>query len=239
MVAPILLVLGAPMTLALRTLPGPRVPGETSPRQLLLGLLRSRVVAFLTLPVVAAVIFTGSFYVIYFTGLFPALMTSHLGHAFMEVHFLLSGCLFFYVVVGIDPGPRRLSHLVRMFLMAFVMPFHAFFSIAVMSGSTVLGRSYWEILHRTYNTDLMHDQFVGGGLSWAFGEIPIIIVMGAVFVQWVRSDFRDARRIDRAAARAEAAGVEDEHAAYNAYLARLGGASAASAEPPDPTSGQG
>ena len=227
MVAPILLVLGAPVTLALRTLPAARVPGEVGPRQLLLGVLHSPVVRVVTHPLVAAVLFVGSLYAIYFSGLFTVLMGSHLGHAAMTLHFLAVGSLFFYVLVGVDPGPRVVAPLWRFGLLLIVMPFHAFFSVALMSTSTVLGEVYWRSLERPYRTDLLADQSLGGSLSWALGEAPIIIVMVAVFVQWVRGDSREASRTDRSSDRVSAAGGDDDLERYNAYLAQLTAASEA------------
>jgi putative copper resistance protein D len=221
MVAPILLVLGAPVTLALRTLPAARVPGEVGPRQLLLGLLHSSAVRVLTYPLVAAVLFVGSLYAIYFSGLFTVLMGSHLGHAAMTLHFLAVGSLFFYVLVGVDPGPRVVAPLWRFGLLLVVMPFHAFFSVALTGTSTVLGEAYWRSLERPYRTDLLADQSLGGSLSWALGEAPIILVMVAVFVQWVRGDSREAARTDRSSDRVQAAGGDDELERYNAYLAQL------------------
>lgn len=221
MVAPILLVLGAPVTLALRTLPSARVDGELGPRQMVLGMLHSRTVSVLTHPVVAGVLFVGSLYAIYFSSLFSTLMNSHLGHAAMTLHFVAVGSLFFHVLVGIDPNPRTVAPLWRFGLLLVVMPFHAFFSIALMSSDRVLGESYWQSLDRPYRTDLLADQVTGGSLSWALGEIPIVLVLIAVFVQWVRSDTREARRTDRASDRLTDAGEDDEHARYNAYLASL------------------
>jgi putative copper resistance protein D len=223
MVAPILLVLGAPVTLALRTLPGARVPGELGPRQVLLEVLHSRVVSVLAHPLVAAVLFVGSLYAIYFSGLLTVLMSTDLGHAAMTLHFLAVGSLFFFVLVGVDPGPRTVAPLWRFGLLLVVMPFHAFFSVALMSTNTVLGEAYWRSLQRPYATDLLSDQTLGGSLSWALGEVPIIIVMVAVFVQWTRSDARDARRGDRSSARVTAAGGDDDLEHYNAYLTRLAG----------------
>lgn len=229
MVAPILLVLGAPVTLALRTLPSARVPGELGPRAILLAILHSRVVRVLTHPLVAAALFVGSLYAIYFSGIFTVLMSSHLGHAAMTLHFLAVGSLFFYILVGVDPGPRVLAPLWRFGLLLIVMPFHAFFSIALMSTNTVLGEAYWRSLNRPYLTDLLDDQALGGSLSWALGEAPIIIVMVAVFVQWVRSDAREATRTDRGSDRVSAAGRPGELDDYNAYLAQLTAASEAAA----------
>jgi cytochrome c oxidase assembly factor CtaG/putative copper export protein len=219
MVAPIFLVLAAPLTLALRTLPGPRTSGEFSPRHLLTSVLHSRVMRVLTHPAVATVLFIGSLYGLYFTGLFDTLMTNHLGHAAMELHFLLVGCLFFYVLIGVDPSPRRLPPFAALALLLIVMPFHAFFSIAIMSSSTVLGGDFFNRLNRPYSTDLLADQNLGGGVSWALGELPIIAVVAAIFVQWWRSDAREARRIDRHEDRS--GDGESELERYNAYLAKL------------------
>lgn len=217
MIAPIFLVLAAPMTLALRTLPGARRPGEQSPRTLLMAFLHSRVARFFTHPVVSAAIFMGSLYVLYFSNLFGTLMQSHSGHVFMELHFLLAGVLFYYVVIGVDPSPRPVPPLVRFGLLMVSIPFHAFFSVAVMSASYVIAESFYEVLDRPYATDLLRDQYVGGGIAWATGEIPLVLVLIAIFAQWVRSDAREARRHDRQADRDSDAELER----YNAYLESL------------------
>jgi putative copper resistance protein D len=221
MLAPVLLVAGAPMTLALRTLPGPRVKGERSPRQLLLGALHSPVARVLTHPVVAFAIFVGSIYVLYFSSLFPWLMNSHLGHTVMQVHFLLAGLLFFYVIIGVDPRPRPVHPLLAVGMLFVATALHAFFSLALMSTRDVLAESYFATLQRPYARDLLVDQHLGGGLSWALGELPIVLVLGVILIRWVRADDREARRQDRAADRAAETGAVDELAAYNAYLASL------------------
>lgn len=203
MVVPILLVLGAPVTLALRALPAR--PDGTGVRRLLLDLLKSKFVRLVTHPLVADGLFVSSLYVVYFTGLFDLLMRDHWGHLVMLAHFLLSGLLFFWVLIGIDPGPRRISYPLRMLLLLTVMGTHAFFSVALMSLQRVVGQGYYELLDRPWLTDLVADQRLGGGIGWAFGEIPVLMVMGALFVQWIRADRRQAAAYDRAMDRAEAA----------------------------------
>lgn len=217
MVAPILLVLGAPVTLALRTLPGPRQPGEVSPRGLLTSFLHSRLMRFLTFPAVGPALFVGSLFALYFTELFGWLMRSMWGHAAMEFHFLAVGALYYYVIIGVDPSPRTLPPIARFGVLMVTIPFHAFFSIALMSARDVIAPSYWQALHRPYRTDLLADQYLGGGISWAMGEVPLVLVLGALFVQWFRSDAREARRTDRAADRDDDADLQ----AYNAYLQDL------------------
>jgi cytochrome c oxidase assembly factor CtaG len=217
MVAPIFLALGAPMTLALRTLPGPRRPGEVSPRAMLLGLLNSRFSKIVTHPLVGPVLFVGSLYGLYFSGLFETLMGNHWGHAVMEVHFLAVGTLFYYVIIGVDPSPRALQPIARFGVLLVTLPFHAFFAVALMASNTVYALDYWKALDRPYRTDLLADQYLGGGMAWAMGEIPLVLVMIAILSQWFRSDTREARRFDRNEDRNEDAALE----AYNARLRDL------------------
>jgi cytochrome c oxidase assembly factor CtaG len=217
MVAPIFLALAAPMTLALRTLPGPRQRGDVSPRAMLLSFLHSRFSQVVTHPVVGPLLFVGSLYGLYFTGLFETLMNSHLGHAAMEIHFLAVGLLFYYVLIGVDPAPRALPPVARFGALLVTVPFHAFFAIAVMSANTVLALDYWKLIDRPYRTDLLADQYLGGGMAWAMGEIPLVLVMVAILFQWFRSDSREAKRFDRAEDRSDDAALE----AYNARLRDL------------------
>lgn len=217
MVAPILLVTGAPISLALRALPGSDVRGGQGPRQILAAALASRPAVVLTHPIVTALLFVGSLYAIYFTGAFGWLMTNHLGHAWMEVHFLLTGFLFYESLVGIAPVPHRLPYLARIGMLLVVAPFHAFFSIALMSSSQPVGGDFYASLDRPYATDLLDDQYLGGSLAWAVGEIPILMVVIIVLFQWFRSDSREARQHDRREAASDDAALRE----YNERLARI------------------
>jgi putative copper resistance protein D len=208
MLAPLLLVLGAPVTLALRTLPRDTRAG-------LLAALHSWPARVLCHPLVAAAIFVSSLYLLYFTPLFETLMRDHWGHILMEVHFLLAGTLFFWVLVGVDPGPRRPPYPFRILLLFVVMGIHAFFSVAIMSTSTVIAEGYYTALARPWGATLLDDQHVGGSIGWAFGEIPILLVLITMFVQWVRADERAARASDRAQDRAERAARSRAEAADN------------------------
>jgi len=204
MVAPVLGVLGAPLTLALRTLPAESSRGGRPPRQTLLALFHSWPVRLLTHPLVASVIFVFSLYGLYFSGLFEHAMRNHWGHLAMEVHFLAAGGLFFWVLVGIDPAPRRVPYAARLPLLLVVMAFHAFFGVALLSGTSVIAEPYYASLHRTWGDPQIVDQQLGGGIGWALGEPITLAVLGIVVVQWVRADEREARRFDRRADRAAA-----------------------------------
>jgi putative copper resistance protein D len=221
MIAPIAFVLSAPITLALRTLPQGRGDGERGIRGLLLSFIHSRYAIFITNPISALLIFDGSLFALYMTPLFGKLMQSHSGHLFMDIHFLAAGFLFFHVIVGIDPNPRKVPHLVRIVILFAAMSIHAFFSIALMAATTQLDGGYFASLHRPWLTDLLNDQHTAGSIGWAMGEIPILVALVATFIQWVRDDSREGKRLDRAAARSDAMGTKDELSEYNEYLASL------------------
>jgi len=221
MVAPIGLVLGAPMTLALRTLPQGRTPSERGVRGSLLAALHSKVGVFYTNPVVALLIFDGSLFALYFTDLFASMMQSHIGHLFMTLHFLAAGFLFFFVVIGIDPNPRKIPYLVQIVVLFAAMSIHAFFSIALMSTTTLIDKGYFASLQTPWLTDLLADQKLGASIGWAMGEIPILMALVATFINWRREDAREAKRIDRNTVRQAAMGQPDDLANYNQYLQKL------------------
>lgn len=221
MVAPIGLVLGAPMTLALRTLPQGRTPSERGVRGSLLAALHSKVGVFYTNPVVALLIFDGSLFALYFTDLFASMMQSHIGHLFMTLHFLAAGFLFFFVVIGIDPNPRKIPYLVQIVVLFAAMSIHAFFSIALMSTTTLIDNGYFASLQTPWLTDLLADQKLGASIGWAMGEVPILMALVATFINWRREDAREAKRIDRNTVRQAAMGQPDDLANYNQYLQKL------------------
>ena len=217
MLVPILLVLGAPVSLALRALPAAGREDPPGMREWLLAALHSRLSRFLTNPVVATVLFVAGFYGLYLSSLFDTAVSSHAGHLAMNVHFLLSGYLFYWIVIGIDPTPRPIPPLAKVGVVFASLPLHAFFGVVLMGTRRVLGADYYRSLGLSWHTDLLGDQRLGGGIAWAAGELPLVIVMMALLVQWARSDDRTARRLDRAAERDDDA----ELVAYNAMLAEL------------------
>ena len=217
MLVPILLVLGAPVTLALRALTrrGPRrtarTAGVAAGRAALAGL------AVPHQPVRRDRLFVG--------GLLRAVLRrdlrrrgdNHAAHVVMNLHFLLTGYLFYWVVIGVDPTPRPIPPLGKVAMVFASLPFHAFFGVVLMSMQTVLGEPFYRSLQLYWHTDLLGDQRLGGGIAWAAGEVPLVVVMIALLIQWRRSDQRTAKRLDRAADRDDDADL----AAYNAMLAEL------------------
>jgi cytochrome c oxidase assembly factor CtaG len=212
MITPLLLLLAAPVTLALRTLPrGKGAAG--APRALLLDLLHSRFARFVSSPGFTVPLFIASLYGIYFTELFDWLMSSPAGHQFMLAHFVVTGLLFFGPIVAQDPWPRNHSHPTRILELVIPVPFHAFFGVAVMIASSLLVTSFANP-PADWGINPIEDQTVAGGIAWSFGELPTVLVLIVVLVSWAGSDERRARALDRAADR-------DGDAELKAYNARL------------------
>ncbi|MFJ9539022.1 cytochrome c oxidase assembly protein [Streptomyces sp. NPDC101225] len=215
MLSPILILLGAPVTLALRALPTAG-RGRRGPRELLLMLLHSRYLRIITHPAFTIPLFIASLYALYFTSLFDLLMASRTGHIAMMVHFFAVGVVFFWPIIGVDPGPHRPGYLMRMLELFAGMPFHAFFGIALMMGSTPMVGTF-KNPPASLGIDALSDQTAAGGIAWAFSEVPSVLVLLALLFQWYGSEQRQARRKDRAADR----DGDKELEAYNAYLASL------------------
>ncbi|MFE6161204.1 cytochrome c oxidase assembly protein [Streptomyces sp. NPDC056486] len=216
MLSPILLLMGAPITLALRALPVAARRGHKGPREWLLWILHSRYMKIITHPAFTIPLFIASLYALYFTPIFDTLMGSKVGHIGMMVHFLAVGLVFFWPIMGVDPGPHRPGYIMRMLELFAGMPFHAFFGIALMMASEPMVGTY-KNPPASLGIDALADQTAAGGIAWAFSEVPSVLVLLALLFQWYRSDQRQARRTDRAADR----DGDKELEAYNAYLASL------------------
>jgi cytochrome c oxidase assembly factor CtaG len=200
MVAPVFLALGAPVTLALRTLPA-------RPRRALLGLLHSRPVAVLTFPLLPWALFLASPFALYFTGWYDATLTSAALHELLHLHFLLVGSLFFWPLLGVDPVPGRVGFPFRMLMVAATLPFHAFLGVAIMSvtpgGEGLLAAEHYLALHPLEQA--VYQQQLGGGLLWASGDLVGLLFLGVMLTQWMRASEREAAREDRRLDRADAA----------------------------------
>ena len=225
LITPLLLLLAAPVTLALRTLPrGSGAAG--APRALLLNALHSRFARFVSHPLFTIPLFIASLYGVYFTSLFDALMSDPAGHQLMLAHFVVTGLLFFGPIVAQDPWPRTLSHPGRMLELFLPVPFHAFFGVAVMMASSLVVEAFAEP-PAGWGVDPVADQGVAGGIVWAFGELPTVLVLAVVFFSWAGSDDRRAKALDRAAERSGDAELQ----AYNARLRAMAATTSSTTRP--------
>jgi putative copper resistance protein D len=217
MFVPVLLVLGAPITLALRVLPSAAPGAPPGPREWIVRAVHSPFTRFLSNPITAFVLFVGSLYAVYFTPLFDTLVRYHWGHDVMSLHFLLTGYLFYWAIIGVDPGPRRLPFIGRLALLFATMPFHALFGIAMMTKPSAVGGDYYSTMALPWIPSLTTDQHLGGAIAWGASEVPVVIVVIALVTQWARQDRHTSERSDRH----EDAGYDDDVDAYNTMLREL------------------
>ncbi|GAA5201557.1 cytochrome c oxidase assembly protein [Arthrobacter gyeryongensis] len=223
MLAPVFLVMGAPVTLLLRALPA-GAGGRGSLRRGVLRVLHSRAAAVLMHPAVTFALFITSLYGLYFTPVFDYLMGTWWGHNLMLVHFLLVGFIYFWGIIGVDPSPRKSRGGLRakagpvlpVLELAATAPFHAFFGVVVMMSTALLVRFYTTPVPGWHVSPLA-DQAAGGGIAWGFTELPTLLVLGVLVVKWQKSDQRTTGAADRRASREG----DTELADYNAYLSSL------------------
>ena len=218
MLAPIMLVLGAPATLALRALK-PSHGTERGPREWLMWFLHSWITRILTNPFYVFFIYVLGLYGLYMTPLFGWLMGSHTGHVVMQLHFLAAGYLFYWVLIGIDPRPKPLPYWGRLLMLMLALSIHGFFAVAMMMASTPLAPEWYGVVQPDWIVDPLRDTLIGAQVAWGLSEVPTLIVLIAIAVQWSRSDEREAKRSDRQADRDGEAKLNE----YNERFARLSG----------------
>lgn len=216
MIVPLLLVPAAPITLALRALPARR-DATRGPRELILAVVHSHYLRIFANPIVAAVMFFFSLATFYFTPLFSYALTTHTGHILMTVHFLLSGYLFAWVLVGTDPGPVKWSPLILLVVLFATISFHAFLGVVITGSNNLMAPDFFGRLGLPWMTDPLADQHTAGAIAWGIGEAPTLVLALMVALQWLRQDRRETERTDRQADRDHDADLT----AYNAYLSGI------------------
>jgi putative copper resistance protein D len=197
MVAPMFLALGAPITLALRTLPA-------RPRTMLLAVLHSRVARVLTFAPLTLALFIATPFALYYSPFYEASLRSGFWHAFLHLHFIIIGSLLMWPLMGIDPVPGRISYPLRLLMLFLMLPFHAFLGISIMSSTVLIAESWYLAFNRTWQPSPLDDQYLAGGILWASGDALALLMLIALFAQWYAHSQREARREDRRLDRLEA-----------------------------------
>lgn len=216
MFVPILLVLGAPITLALRAL-APAKYDLVGPREWITIVLQSNYSKLITHPLIALTIYSGSIYAVYFSSLMTSMMSSHLGHVIMHIHFVLSGYLFFWLIIGTDFQPRNIGYPFKLLLVFMSIVIHAVFGLILMQSTSLVGGGWFGKVAPIWLSDPIADQQLAGSIAWSFGELPMLLVFIALGVQWAKSDRQQAARLDR---QADKYG-DQEREAYNQMLRQL------------------
>jgi len=194
MVVPLALALGAPVTLALRTLP-------RRPRGWLLVALHSWVARVLTFPPLTLTLFVISPWALYFSGWYAATLRSPFLHDWTHVHLVVIGSLFFWPLMGVDPVPGRVAYPFRVLIILLTLPFHAFLGVTIMGQTTVLAGEWYAELRAgpmgAWLPPALDDQHLAGGILWGAGDLVGLVFFLVLFAQWARASMREAAREDR------------------------------------------
>ncbi|GAA1171532.1 Cytochrome c oxidase caa3 assembly factor [Corynebacterium glaucum] len=210
---PVLLVLGAPLTLVRAAYPA----GEFNPRQWVESFQRSTFLRVVTYPPVSLIQFIFFFYALYlFIPLYELMISEHAGHVIMNAVFLVSGYFYFWELIGPDEIPQRADAKIRLAWLWISMPVHLFMGVYLMQLNIVLAEDFYQALQLPWQPDLLADQKVGGGIAWATGSFPLVIVFGVLFRQWLLDDRAETAEVDRRAEETD----DEERRRYNEMLAQ-------------------
>ncbi|WP_406641250.1 cytochrome c oxidase assembly protein [Amycolatopsis sp. WGS_07] len=189
MVTPLLLALGAPVTLLMRT---------ASPR--LAAWLRTHgrgpFAQFITFPLSVTVVLIAPFLIIYLTPLYELSLDSAVVGGFVRVALVLAGFLCFYSRVQLDPTPRDGSHLVSVWISFAEVVFDGALGLVLWLGP-LLAPAHYDAVHRDWGPDRRTDQIIGAGVLWIGGDVAGLPFVGALFIRWARDDEKRAKRLDR------------------------------------------
>jgi putative copper resistance protein D len=125
--------------------------------------------------------------------------------------------MFYGLVIGIDRPPRPLPYIGKLGMVLAAMPFHAFFGVIVMTSQNIIAYQFYRYIDVSWVPSLHNNQVLAGGIAWAAGELPLIVVVVALITQWAKQDQREAVQQDRHLD----SGLDGSFDAYNDMLAKL------------------
>ncbi|GAA1262669.1 cytochrome c oxidase assembly protein [Pseudonocardia aurantiaca] len=182
LVAPFLLVLGAPLELARRALPARGVGGAPSPRGSVLWVLRRPLVRRLAEPVTGIGLFVGSQVLLYSSGLFAVLLQSQTGRLALDLFRLITGWMLAGVLL--TRLPQRLpSRGTRLGLTALLLGAQTGIGAALLVRSTPVGEDFYRRLALPWVPDLLAEQRLAA-IIWLLGQLALIVPL----ISWLRAD---------------------------------------------------
>jgi len=185
MVGPLLMLLGAPLTPMLRGLP-PWALQEVV-RPVVRNAFARRAYNFFTNPVAVAFLFLGVMYFWQVPSPHNLALRSHLIHHLMHLTMLLSGLVFWWVIIDPKPHRSRLHYGLRVLYLGLVVIPNTFLGAGLTFAEQVLYSGYGEV-GRIAGISPLTDQQIGGLIIWAIGDMMCIGAAGVVMVMWVQQE---------------------------------------------------
>jgi len=188
LLAPLLIALGRPVTLAIAALPrlGPRLDAAR----------RSRIARILTFPAITTMVLVVVPFVLYFSPWYAASLRSDAVREITYLALLAPGFVFFWMFLRVDPVPRAYSYLLAMWVSAAEVVGDAVLGLAVLADQNLIAGAYYRALARPWGPSLHTDQAIGGGALWVLGDIIGLPFLAAQFVQLIKEDQTEAARVD-------------------------------------------
>ncbi|MBI3747796.1 MAG: cytochrome c oxidase assembly protein [Chloroflexi bacterium] len=192
LVAAPFIALSAPITLVLR------LSSRSRRRRWILPILNSRLVRFLTFPVIDWIVFTGVLWASHFSPLFNAALEDPLVHYVEHALFLSTALLFWWPAVGMDPSPWRMGHPVRIVHVFLQMTQNTFLAVVILNVPTVL-YAHYATLVRPWGPSAIDDQRLAAGIMWLAGDLIFLTAIMVLVAGWMRAEGRTTARADRQA----------------------------------------
>ena len=185
MLAPMFILLGAPLTPMLRGLPGWARQGVIRP------LARNRYVrqiyGILTNPIFTIGFFLGSLYLWQFPGAFNLSLRNDEVHALMHLTMTASGFLFWWVIIDPPPHRSRLHYGLRVLYLGLIVLPNTLLGAAITFSDGLIYAAYAEVT-QPYGLSLLTDQQLGGLMLWVPGDMMSIVAAGIVMIMWYQKE---------------------------------------------------
>jgi cytochrome c oxidase assembly factor CtaG len=189
MITPLLLALGAPVTLLTRS-----VSAAAAGRLRRIG--RGKAARALTFPLVVTAVLVAPPFVLYFTPLYELCLREPLVDGVVRVLLVAAGFGYFWTRVQLDPTPREDPHLVSIWIALAEVIFDGALGLVIWLGP-LIAPDYYHAVARSWGPDLRIDQIIGAGVLWIGGDLAGLPFVAALFVRWARDDEGKAKEIDR------------------------------------------
>ena len=196
LLAPPLLALGAPITLALRA-------GSPAWRRWVTASLRSPVAAFFANPIVGWTLFVGVPVFVHASPLFDEALRSTPWHAVEHGLWLTAALIYWWPIVGVDPNPHPVRWPVRMLSLFLAMPAMSFLALGIYAGDVPLYPTY-ATLPAPWGPAALGDQRDAAVMMWLVGNLALVLAILLVAAAWKRDEDARQRRVEEREDRAEA-----------------------------------
>ena len=198
MVVPLLLAMGAPVTVLVEAAPEAR-------RERLRAALRGGPAQLLMFPLVSTVLLIVPPWLFYFSPWYRLSLTSEGWNIGFHVGFVLFGLAYFWPRLQIDPVAKHYHPLLGVAITVAEVIFDAALGFVLVFGSTLLLPHYWAALHRPWGMSPRTDQSWGGAVLWGLGDIAGVPFLVALIVRVIREERARTAEVDRELDEQEAA----------------------------------